>query len=138
MSPAPLLDRTTVDPYLTASPWVIVEDGMLADVVRVRDRMGASAGGTRGIATTSSTPSRATDCDWDRQGVVCIDYRRRSEHAFGRPCVLRDGDRYRMWYSYRGERYRIGYAESADGIAWTRMDAMSVVDVSDDAAGIPR
>ena len=27
-----------------------------------------------------------------------------------------------MWYSYRGARYRIGYAESADGLTWTRHD----------------
>ncbi len=27
VSPAPLLDRNAVDPYLTASPWVIVENG---------------------------------------------------------------------------------------------------------------
>jgi hypothetical protein len=32
---------------------------------------------------------------------------------------------YRMWYSIRSrvEPYRIGYAESADGIVWQRRDA---------------
>ena len=27
-----------------------------------------------------------------------------------------------MWYSVRGSRYVIGYAESADGLRWTRRD----------------
>jgi hypothetical protein len=25
-----------------------------------------------------------------------------------------------MWYAYRGHRYRIGYAESNDGLTWIR------------------
>ena len=28
-----------------------------------------------------------------------------------------------MWYSYRGDTYRIGYAESSDGLEWERKDA---------------
>lgn len=27
-----------------------------------------------------------------------------------------------MWYPYRGARYTIGYAESTDGMGWTRLD----------------
>jgi hypothetical protein len=30
-----------------------------------------------------------------------------------------------MWFSYRGETYRIGYAESGDGIRWERQDAQA-------------
>jgi hypothetical protein len=36
-----------------------------------------------------------------------------------------------MWYSYRGESYRIGYAESHDGIQWTRRDEEAGIEVSD-------
>jgi hypothetical protein len=55
--------------------------------------------------------------------------------------VVRDGDRYRMWFCYRGSRgyrddprssYRIGYAESADGLAWTRLDDQAGIDVSEE------
>ena len=35
-----------------------------------------------------------------------------------------------MWYSYRGETYRIGYAESPDGIVWQRKDDEVGLDVS--------
>jgi predicted GH43/DUF377 family glycosyl hydrolase len=36
-----------------------------------------------------------------------------------------------MWYSYRGESYRIGYAESEDGIHFNRMDEKVGIDVSE-------
>jgi hypothetical protein len=35
-----------------------------------------------------------------------------------------------MWYSYRGESYRIGYAESDDGVRWVRKDGEVGIDVS--------
>jgi hypothetical protein len=35
-----------------------------------------------------------------------------------------------MWYSYRGESYRTGYAESQDGINWQRKDEEAGIDVS--------
>src|SRR5206468_6415563 len=57
-----------------------------------------------------------------REGHVCVDYAGPEEHAFSRPCVVRDGDLYRMWFSVRGDAYRIGYAESRDGLAWERRD----------------
>ena len=44
------------------------------------------------------------------------------EYAIARPTVVRDGDRYRMWYCSRGPAYRLGYAESADGLTWDRRD----------------
>jgi predicted GH43/DUF377 family glycosyl hydrolase len=62
---------------------------------------------------------------------VVIDYSSPSEYAFGRPCVVYDAGLYRMWYSYRGAAYRIGYAESTDGIAWTRKDTDNVIGVSE-------
>ena len=39
---------------------------------------------------------------------------------------------FRMWYSYKGESYRMGYAESDDGVTWTRQDDRVGIDVSAD------
>ena len=120
-SAAPLLDRIDVDPYLTASPWVLVDEG--------RWRMWYVSG--TGWETSATGPQHryhlkyAESSDgrtWVRHGHVCLDYASRAEYAFGRPCVVRDGDRYRMWFSVRGERYLMGYAESPDGLTWTRDD----------------
>jgi hypothetical protein len=60
--------------------------------------------------------------EWRPTGRVCIDFQNEDEYAIARPCVLRDGATYKMWFCYRGPAYRIGYAESADGLNWTRCD----------------
>jgi hypothetical protein len=59
---------------------------------------------------------------WRPTGDVCVTYAGKDEHAFSRPCVVKDGGLYRMWYAFRGEAYRLGYAESRDGLRWERRD----------------
>ena len=36
-----------------------------------------------------------------------------------------------MWYCYRGDAYRIGYAESADGVEWVRRDDLAGITASE-------
>ena len=67
---------------------------------------------------------------WQRDGHVAIDFANDQEYAISRPSVVRDSDRWRMWYSYRGYSYRIGYAESEDGRQWKRIDNQVGIDVS--------
>lgn len=67
---------------------------------------------------------------WKRDGVVAIDHTDESEYAISRPSVIQDGDCLKMWFSHRGSSYRIGYAESFDGIHWTRLDKFCQIDVS--------
>ena len=45
--------------------------------------------------------------------------------------MIRDGERYRMWFAARGERYRLAYAESDDGVTWRRADADAGLEPSD-------
>jgi hypothetical protein len=52
-----------------------------------------------------------------------VDYASDEEHAFARPWVVHDQDRYRMWFAVRGARYHIALAESDDGLTWTRRDS---------------
>lgn len=67
---------------------------------------------------------------WRRNGVVAIDYTDENEYAISRPSVIRETDCWKMWYSYRGQAYRIGYAESEDGTHWSRRDMLAGIDVS--------
>jgi len=130
-SAGPLLDRNGVDPYLTASPWVIVEGARWRMWYVSGTKWNRTVdGGVRHEYHIKYAESH-DGINWDRRGVVCIDYASPDEYAFGRPCVIRDGGRYRMWYSYRGRRYRIGYAESMDGTSWVRRDSTSGIDVSE-------
>lgn len=60
--------------------------------------------------------------NWIREGVVAIDFCNDQEYAISRPSVIHDEGGWKMWYSYRGLAYSIGYAESHDGKRWERLD----------------
>lgn len=68
---------------------------------------------------------------WEQPGTVCLDFGP-EEVALARPCVIQEDSIFKMWISYktRSQAYRIGYAESLDGISWTRMDHLAGIDVS--------
>ncbi len=130
-SEAPLLERDAVDPYLTASPWVLCEDDgrwrmwyVSCQDWRLRDGAPQHRYNIRYAESDDGI-------EWRRDGRVSIDFASDDEYALSRPCVVRDGDRYRMWFAARGERYRLGYAESDDGIAWRRADAEMGLEPSD-------
>jgi predicted GH43/DUF377 family glycosyl hydrolase len=128
-SAGPLLDRSIHDPCFVASCCVIVEDATwrmwYLSCVRW-DLEGSAARHYYHIKYAESHDG----INWNRNGHVCIDFQSKDEYAISRPCVLREKDRYIMWYSYRGQSYRIGYAESRDGLDWRRKDSEAGIDVS--------
>ena len=70
--------------------------------------------------------------NWNREGIIAIDFKNDDEVAISRPSVIFDCGKWKMWFSYRGTSYKIGYAESNDGIHWERQDNLSGIDVSAD------
>lgn len=134
----PILDRTYTEPHLCAVPGVMVEEG--------RWRMWYLSGVKWEVFADKPEPryhikyaESADGINWQRDGTVCIDFKSDAEAGIVRPSVIRDGALYRMWYSYRGlenyrkdgnTSYRIGYAESQNGIDWTRKDEIGGLDVS--------
>ena len=74
---------------------------------------------------------------WQRPNRQCIPHTHEYE-AFSHPTVLKVNGRYRMWYCFRHSMdyrdgagaYRIGYAESEDGLSWDRMDAVNGLGVA--------
>jgi hypothetical protein len=121
ISPAPILERNAVDPYLTASPWVLNDDGRLRMWYVSGTGWELVDGRPRHRYHVKYAESR-DGISWERNGIVCVDFADASEHAFSRPCVVKDADLYRMWFSARGTTYRLGYAESNDGVQWERKD----------------
>jgi len=131
----PVLDRGVDDPCFAASPTVMREgDGWRMWYVSC-DHWLPRGNGFRHFYNIKHRRSQ-DGIYWEPRATVCIDYANEYEYAISRPSVIRD-DRggYRMWYSFRAqpdiETYRIGYAESADGLTWTRLDARAGIDVSD-------
>jgi hypothetical protein len=124
---APVLDRSEIDPLSLSYPCVLHSEGAF----RMWYGSNLSWGEKRGdlehvIKYAESTDGRS----WRRDGTVAINFKDGSEYAIARPWVIRDPDCYRMWYSCRGGSYRIGYAESRDGISWERKDELAGIDVS--------
>lgn len=117
----PIVDRTAFEPHFTASSCVL-RDGTLWRMWYLS---------CTGWVASERGPDhyyhlKYAESDdgivWRRNGRVAIEYDDSDERAISRPSVLRDGDLWRMWYSCRGGAYKIGYAESMDGISWNRLD----------------
>jgi len=76
--------------------------------------------------------------NWHKTGNICIDYDDFTD-AVGRPSILIDSGIYKMFYAFRSatgyrddisKSYRLGYAESIDGINWVRKDCEIGIDKS--------
>lgn len=139
MFKGPVVDRTRLEPHWCSTPCVIIENNVW--------RMWyLNATGWK-ILDSRPEPfchikyaESADGIEWRREGKVAIELES-GEGGLAKPHVVKDGDTYKMWYAYRSAHsyrqnpefsYRIGYAESADGIDWQRMDDQAGIDVSDE------
>lgn len=125
----PIIGRDRTDPYFTASSCVLVEDGAWRMWYVSCTGWRLEGGRPRHYYHIRHATSE-DGVEWQRSGLAAIDFEHGGEYAISRPSVVRDGDLYRMWYSFRGPAYRIGYAESRDGIVWQRKDDEAGIDVS--------
>lgn len=128
----PLLDRSIHDPCFVASCDILEVKGRYSMWYLSGLRWERQADGWKHFYHIKSASS--TDLlNWARSGDVAIDFKNSFEYAISTPRVLkRSSSLYCMWYSYRGSpreaTYRIGYAESADGLSWTRKDEQVQLD----------
>ncbi len=121
-SPAPIMDRNVVDPFLTASPSILVEGGLWRMWYISGTGWENTASGARPRYLIKYAESR-DGIRWERDGQIAVQFESDGEYAMGRPHVINDRGIYRMWYCIRGDRYRMAYAESNDGLVWRRCDA---------------
>lgn len=119
--PGPILDRTRDEPHFVASCCVIPENDVWRMWYLSCTRWDSAYQPPRHHYHIKYAES-ADGLHWIRDGHVAIDFDSKDEYAISRPSVLRDDDGFRMWYSYRGDRYKIGYAFSNDGRDWKRLD----------------
>ena len=131
VSAAPVLDRNDVDPIFIASADVRKEDDLWRCWYTSNTEWCETPEGP--LPRYHIRYAESSDgLTWNRDGRVAIDFASEGEYAISRPWVRRKVTGYQMWYAYRGPAYRIGYAESADGLDWTRMDHLAGIDVSAD------
>lgn len=127
VSTFPIVPLNELDPYTISYPWVVREDGRFRMWYGSNIAWGSRKEDMRHLIRYAES---ADGIHWDREGIVAIDFETPDEYAICKPCVVRDADRYRMWFCSRGPAYRIRYAESADGIRWARSLDPAPIDVS--------
>lgn len=125
-SEAPIIERCPSDPFLNTAPWVVKAGNQWRmyyvsgvgwvhkDLPRYNIKIAYSDDGK----------------NWHREGQVCIDFANEEETALARPYVIFDEGIWRMWFAYKGQTYKLGYAESLDGITWHRNDALVGIDLA--------
>lgn len=115
-----VLDCNTLDPLTLSYPWVIYEES------KYRMWYGSHLSWSTSDFEMLHVLRNAESDDgvfWRRDDREVLPLRTsEGEFAMARPCVVRHNGLYKMWFSYRSPLYRIGYAESNDGLNWTRMD----------------
>ena len=119
-SRAPIIERTNLEPYVNASPMVMKikkkyfmyyvsgEGWINPDLPRYNIKIATSTNGK----------------EWKRLNKTAIDFKNKKENALARPCVVKFGSKYYMWFSKKGKNYRTGFAYSKDGINWKRNDSL--------------
>lgn len=132
VSNSPIIERDIINTISNAAPFVIYDDG----IYKMWFWMGKEWTKLNNKDYIKAEIFYATSSDginWTKSKEGCIKLNENFEFSVGRPCVLKEHGIYKMWYSIRyiDKLYRIGYAESVDGIIWNRKDSNVGIDVSE-------
>ena len=134
----PILDRNKEEPYYTGAVDVLRE-GSAWKMWYTSGTEWVMVKGKPEIRYHIKYAESENGIDWCRENVHCI-LPKNALEVTARPCVIKDGFLYKMWYSRRdiidfrtdkNHNYRAGYAESPDGLSWKRLDEKVGIDVSE-------
>ncbi|RJX19164.1 MAG: hypothetical protein C4575_09130 [Desulforudis sp.] len=128
----PILDRRDSDLFFRTAPFVMIENGLYRMWYIGGSDWTMEEGKMLPVYRIKYLESTRHD-SWPNRGEACWDFKSEEEHGFGRPFVIEREGYYRMLYSIRmrSKGYRLGYAESDDGVAWKRKDEQVGIDVSE-------
>lgn len=132
-SRTPILDRTDSELFFRCAPFAMFDEGVF--------RLWYVAGSEWTMLNGKPMPvydlryqESADGIHWSDTGKLSMAITGEDEHGFGRPWVIKRGPNdYQLFYSIRRRSfgaYRLGYAESTDGINWVRKDGEMGLDVS--------
>nr|WP_315473112.1 hypothetical protein [uncultured Undibacterium sp.] len=136
----PVMDRTHIEPFFCATACIQIENGIWRNWYLSCTEWRLVNGKAEPRYHLKYAES-ADGIHWRRHGKIAIDFKDDEEAAVARASVLKSGDIYQMWFCYRklvnyssdrNASYRIGYAESNDGISWQRRDDLAGITLSED------
>lgn len=126
---APIMDRSHIDPFSLSYPWVMRDKAIWKMWYGSNLSWGSQHSDMKHVIKYAES---VDGIHWERRGQIAIPLTKADEWGVAKPCVLHNDGIYQMWYSIRfGKTYRIGYAESTDGVDWQRKDNQVGIDVSD-------
>ena len=130
-SEGPIMDRNIIDPYFVSSPTVILDDGLFR-MYYISGLEWKIIRGEMRIPYHIRYAESEDGINWKRKGKVAIDFKNEFEIKVARASVFKEDGIYKMYFCYAVDDYRIGYAESEDGINWKRKDELTGIDVSEE------
>ncbi len=124
----PILDRDRNHPGLCATPCVIKDKGLFR-MYYTQGTPWIMKNGKANVACCIGYAESEDGLNWTRAEDLSV-VNLPTDHVVTTPFVIVDNGKYIMWYSFRGEKYRIGYAESFDGKHFVRKDNEVGISVS--------
>lgn len=122
VSRAPLIPRTNEEPFGVGSVCVLKDDTNWKMWYTCFKQWGSETEPDKHFYHIKYAESQ-DGLNWNRPNIVSVDFDENSgEYVTGKPCVIKYKGKYLMWFSYRGEAYKIGLAVSEDGKVFKRMD----------------
>jgi hypothetical protein len=132
-SRSPILDRTDDELFFRCGPIAMFDEGVF--------KLWYVAGSEWTVLNGKPMPvydlryqESKDGIHWSDKGKLSMAITGEDEHGFGRPWVVKRGlNDYQLFYSIRRRSfaaYRLGYAESKDGINWVRKDDEMGLDVT--------
>ncbi|MBU2878008.1 hypothetical protein KO530_10035 [Aliiglaciecola lipolytica] len=138
-SEGPLWDRDYKEPHYSGSTCVLIDDNNVWRNWYLSCTEWRRVNGKMEPRYHIKYAESNDGIDWKREGIISIDYADSNEAGIVKASVIKKAGKYCMWYSYRNfsdyrvdpkNSYRIGYAESLDGMHFQRMDSSSGIDIS--------
>lgn len=132
-SNGPLWDRDSIEPHYSGTSCVLIENGTWKNWYLSCTQWREVNGRVEPRYHIKYAES-SDGIVWHRKGVIAIDYLDDNEAGIVKASVLVEDGIYKMWFSYRkfvdyrtniNSSYRIGYAESKDGVHWHRHEPES-------------
>jgi len=135
LSSAPILDRVNGEIFVRSSPTVLKEPDSFRVWYSSDSGDGwVDAGGKSRPCYDMKQITTTSPIDWPRMpGTTCIPLQNEDEYGITKATFWKEDGLYKAIYAVRSlsKGYRLGYAESSDGIRFKRKDGEVGIDVSD-------
>ena len=137
ISEGPIISVNYIEPYFSGTSYVLIDNGIFKMWYLSCIKWEVFEGKAEPIYNIKYAES-FNGIDWKQTGKVAIELNE-DEGGLVSASVIKEDNVYKMWFGKRKKSdyrtnainaYRIGYAESFDGINWKRKDTISGIDVS--------